>query len=101
MEYFSSIFGGGFACPYDVGEKHGECWGGWEHYRATGSTDKKPVSLFKITVSKTDSEGIEMARNGVKRLRVVRSWFFTCPSEHAAAAAHTDDKMESKDPHSL
>lgn len=73
MEYFSSIFGGGFTCPYDVGEKHGECWGAWEHYRATASADKKPVSLFKMSVSKTNTADIENARNGVKRLRVVRS----------------------------
>lgn len=81
MDYFSSIFGGGFSCPYDVGERHGECWGGWEHYRATATTDKKPVSLFKLTVNKTNVAELEVARNGVKRLRVVRS----CPSAiHAA-----------------
>eukprot|EP00892_Ulva_mutabilis_P012798 jgi/Ulvmu1/9891/UM057_0047.1 len=72
MEYFSSIFGGGFSCPYEIGEKHGGCWGGWEHYQATATADKKPVSLFKMTANKTNAAEVENARNGVKRLRVTK-----------------------------
>lgn len=72
MDYFTSLISGGFSLPYTVGEKHGECWGQWEHFRATANADKKPVSLFKLAVNKSDSMAVDGARNGVKRLRTVR-----------------------------
>ena len=72
MDYFTSLISGGFSLPYTVGEKHGECWGQWEHFRAIANADKKPVSLFKLAVNKSDTMAVDGARNGVKRLRTVR-----------------------------
>jgi hypothetical protein len=71
MDYFASLISGGFSLPYAVGEKHGQCWGAWEHFRATATADKKPVSLFRIVLNKSDTLQVESARNGVKRLRTV------------------------------
>ena len=73
MDYFSSMFSGGFSLPYEIGERHALCWGKWQHFRATRTTDKKPFSLFRLTASPSDALTLEAARNGVKKLRTVRS----------------------------
>lgn len=66
------MFTGGFVLPYELGERHDVAWGKWEHFAATRSEDKKRASVFRLTAPKSETLLLEAARNGVKRLRMVR-----------------------------
>eukprot|EP01026_Neomeris_dumetosa_P025651 TRINITY_DN21088_c0_g1_i2.p1 TRINITY_DN21088_c0_g1~~TRINITY_DN21088_c0_g1_i2.p1 ORF type:complete len:142 (-),score=2.16 TRINITY_DN21088_c0_g1_i2:40-435(-) len=69
---FANLFGGGFKFPYNIQEAYEHSWSEWVHYRGVSKEDKTIVSVFKIELDKNDSRGLEIARNGVKRLRALR-----------------------------
>jgi SCY1-like protein 1 len=60
------------AFPYTLGEKWPTAWGGWEHYKGTAHEDSARVSIFKITAPNADAPRMAAARNGVKRLKLLR-----------------------------
>eukprot|EP01025_Chloroclados_australasicus_P044658 TRINITY_DN4855_c0_g2_i1.p1 TRINITY_DN4855_c0_g2~~TRINITY_DN4855_c0_g2_i1.p1 ORF type:complete len:807 (+),score=106.86 TRINITY_DN4855_c0_g2_i1:50-2422(+) len=70
---FAKIFGGGFNFPYTVQDPYQHSWGNWVHYKGTSKDEAgAPLSIFKVEFDKTDTRGLEIARNGVKRLRALR-----------------------------
>ena len=98
MEYFSSLFSGGFSLPYELGEKYGSAWGKWDHYQAARTSDKKPFSLFKLTAAPDEALLLEAARNGIKRIRTVRppASLLSMPAhcfEHRGADARGDNAV--------
>lgn len=76
MSLFSSIAKlagvGGPALAYTLGEPYREAWGPWTHYAATSNADGSPASVFKLTAADPNDLKLAAARNGVKRLRMVR-----------------------------
>jgi len=65
--------GGGIKdLPYNIGEPYSTAWGGWTHCRGTSKDDNSPVSIFSYTGSNAQDARLAAARNGAKRLRVVR-----------------------------
>lgn len=70
----SSLVGGGFKLPYNVGQQYETAWGNWTHFSATGKEDGKPASVFKIVADPEDRK-LVVARNGVKRLKMVSGAF--------------------------
>lgn len=81
----TSLLGGGYVFPYELGERYDIAWGRWEHLRATRTEDSKEVSCFRLTAKPSETLMLEAARNGVKRLRMVRScscWPTHCKRQH-------------------
>ena len=69
----SALVGSSPAFPYAVGAQHTVAWGSWTHFDGTVKDSGVAVSIFKVTAeSKTDPK-LQAARNGVKRLKLVRS----------------------------
>ena len=70
----SKLVSGGPALPYTLGdEPYSQAWGCWMHYPATAKDDGSPASVFKLTASDPNDLKLAAARNGVKRLRMVRA----------------------------
>ena len=59
--------------PYNVGEPYSMAWGaGWVHYRGTAKDESSaPVSIFKIEAKDPADRKLALARNGIKRLKMV------------------------------
>lgn len=68
----TSLVGGGTTLPFEVGEAYRSAWGAWTHYRGTLKADGSEVSVFRISAPIKDDVKLNIARNGVKRLRMVR-----------------------------
>ena len=70
----SKLVGGGPALNYNIKEDqpYRQAWGSWSHYPATSKEDGSPASVFKLTVADPNDKKLIAARNGVKRLRMVR-----------------------------
>lgn len=81
----TALVGGGFSLPYTLGQPYESSWGSWTHYPATSKEDSKPVSVFKISAEPEDRR-LVVARNGIKRLKIVRSARSACASAAAAPA---------------
>lgn len=70
----SALVGGGPALnynydpvPFDV------AWGsGWTHHAGTSKEDGSAVSVFRIAAADPNDLKLAAARNGVRRLRMVR-----------------------------
>ena len=59
--------------PYTLGEPFRTAWGGWKHYQGSSNSDGSAVSVFRISSTNKQDPKLASARNGVKRLRTVRS----------------------------
>lgn len=68
----TSLIGGGYALPYNVGEPYSSSWGCWTHHAGTSKDDQSPVSVFRIAARDKNDPKLVAARNGVKRLKLVR-----------------------------
>lgn len=69
----SALVGGGPALNYNVDPEPFEvAWGCWEHHSGTSREDGSPVSVFRIAATDQNDLKLAAARNGVKRLRMVR-----------------------------
>lgn len=61
------------AFPYQLGDAYEDAWGiGWTHYKGSKKEDGSLVSIFKLTSESAHDRRLVAARNGVKRLRMVR-----------------------------
>lgn len=60
------------ALPFELGEPQGHGWGSWAHFRGTARADGAPVSVFRIAAANKLDPKLVAARNGVKRLKMVR-----------------------------
>ena len=62
------------AFPYTLGTQYSTAWGSWAHYEGTAKEGSAAVSIFRISaVSKSDAK-LQAARNGIRRLKLVRVW---------------------------
>jgi SCY1-like protein 1 len=69
----TALVGGGYTFPYTVEEAYATCWGGWSHHRGSSKEDGSAVSVFKFQASEASDPKLAAARNGVKRLKMVRA----------------------------
>ncbi|EIE25277.1 ARM repeat-containing protein, partial [Coccomyxa subellipsoidea C-169] len=59
--------------PYNLGKAYGVAWGAsWTHYEGTTREDGSAVSIFKVSSTNANDRTLQAARNGVKRLKMVR-----------------------------
>uniref|UniRef100_A0A7I4DA95 Protein kinase domain-containing protein n=1 Tax=Physcomitrium patens TaxID=3218 RepID=A0A7I4DA95_PHYPA len=75
LKFLKGVVGSGGGIkdlPYNIGEPYSTAWGGWAHFRGTSKDDNSPVSIFSYTGSNAQDARLAAARNGAKRLRVVR-----------------------------
>lgn len=70
----TALVGGGYTFPYTLEEPYESAWGQWTHYRGKSNNDGSAVSVFKISAADPNDQLLVCARNGVKRLRMVRGW---------------------------
>lgn len=64
---------GAAAFPYTLeAQPYPHAWGGWAHYKATAHEDKSLVSVFKLCTATAEDARMVAARNGVKRLKMLR-----------------------------
>jgi SCY1-like protein 1 len=63
---------GGTAFPYNVDEAYPDSWGHWVHHSGSSKEDGSLVSIFKIASEDPSDRKLIAARNGVKRLKMVR-----------------------------
>jgi SCY1-like protein 1 len=63
---------GAAAFPYKELEAYPSAWGGWTHHRGTSDADNSPVSIFKISAADPNDRKLVVARNGIKRLKMLR-----------------------------
>ncbi|KAG2500649.1 hypothetical protein HYH03_001416 [Edaphochlamys debaryana] len=68
----TALVGGGYTFPYQAEEPYGTAWGQWTHYRGKSKDDGSPVSIFKISAADANDKKLVCARNGVKRLKMMR-----------------------------
>ena len=68
-----ALVGGGYQFPFNVGEAYGSSWGAWTHYNGDSKEDGTPVSVFRISAANKEDPKLVAARNGVKRLRMVKA----------------------------
>lgn len=69
---FAKLAGFGSAFPYTLGAAYPSAWGQWTHYDGTSTSDGQRVSVFKISAEDPNDRRLVAARNGVKRLKLVR-----------------------------
>ncbi|KAG0591818.1 hypothetical protein KC19_1G204500 [Ceratodon purpureus] len=75
LKFLKGVVGSGGGIkdlPYNIGEPYATAWGGWTHCRGTSKDDNSPVSIFSYTGSNAQDARLAAARNGAKRLRIVR-----------------------------
>lgn len=61
------------AFPYNLRKAYSVAWGGsWTHYQGTTREDGTAVSIFKVSSTSSNDRVLQAARNGVKRLKMVR-----------------------------
>lgn len=63
---------GGPSFPYNVEEAYASAWGQWAHHKGTSKEDNSAVSIFKIAATDPNDRALVIARNGVKRLKMLR-----------------------------
>lgn len=69
----SALVGGGPALNYNLEpEPYEVAWGCWTHFPGSSREDGSPVSVFRIAATEPNDLKLVAARNGVKRLRMVR-----------------------------
>jgi SCY1-like protein 1 len=69
----SALVAGGPALNYTIQEAYPQAWGCWTHHAGVSREDKTTkVSIFKISAEDTNHPKLIAARNGVKRLKMVR-----------------------------
>ncbi|GLC35616.1 hypothetical protein PLESTM_000343500 [Pleodorina starrii] len=68
----TALVGGGYSFPYIVEEPYDSAWGQWTHCRGKSKEDNSPVSVFKISATDPNDRKLVCARNGVKRLKMLR-----------------------------
>ena len=68
----SALVGGGPALNYNIEEAYQQAWGPWTHYAGTHKDDNSRVSVFKVFAIDPIDRVLVAARNGVKRLKMVR-----------------------------
>ncbi|EFJ49788.1 hypothetical protein VOLCADRAFT_80567 [Volvox carteri f. nagariensis] len=68
----TALVGGGYTFPYVIEEPYDSAWGQWTHYRGKSKEDNSPVSIFKISATDPNDRKLVCARNGVKRLKMLR-----------------------------
>ncbi|KXZ49263.1 hypothetical protein GPECTOR_22g856 [Gonium pectorale] len=68
----TALVGGGFSFPYVLEEPYESAWGQWTHYRGKSKDDNSPVSIFRISATDPNDPKLVCARNGVKRLKMLR-----------------------------
>ena len=59
------------AFPYLTGQPFDTAWGSWTHFQGTKKDDSSEVSIFRISSQHKDDKKLQIARNGVKRLKLV------------------------------
>ncbi|KAK9810296.1 hypothetical protein WJX72_008245 [[Myrmecia] bisecta] len=68
----TALVSSGYTFPYVLKQQYGVAWGSWTHHQGAGREDGTPVSVFRISAGSKTDPNLEAARNGVKRLRMVR-----------------------------
>ncbi|GIL75242.1 hypothetical protein Vretifemale_5022, partial [Volvox reticuliferus] len=68
----TALVGGGYSFPYVTEEPYDSAWGQWTHFRGKSKDDNSPVSIFKISSANANDAILVCARNGVKRLKMLR-----------------------------
>lgn len=69
----SALVAGGPALNYTIDPTpYGVAWGGWTHFPGTSKDDGSAVSVFRIAAGDPADPKLVAARNGAKRLRMVR-----------------------------
>ena len=69
----SALTGFGSSFPYTLEEPaYSSAWGQWAHHKGTAKEDGARVSIFKISAEDPNDRRLVIARNGVKRLKMVR-----------------------------
>lgn len=71
-EGLSALAGYNTAFPYIVEDPHPSAWGHWTHYRGRTKDDGCVVSIFKICAQDPNDRQLVAARNGIKRLKLLR-----------------------------
>lgn len=62
---------GGYAFPYELQEVQSHAWGQWTHYRGVHREDGSVASVFKVSATDPNDRKLVVARNGVRRLKMV------------------------------
>eukprot|EP00198_Chlamydomonas_reinhardtii_P004430 XP_001693766.1 protein kinase [Chlamydomonas reinhardtii] len=68
----TALVGGGYTFPYTLEEAYESSWGQWTHHRGKSKDDNSPVSIFRISATDPNDRKLVCARNGVKRLKMLR-----------------------------
>ena len=68
----TALAGFGSSFPYTLEEAYPCAWGQWTHYKGVATADGSRVSIFKIQADDPQDRKLVAARNGVKRLKLVR-----------------------------
>ncbi|GFR47514.1 hypothetical protein Agub_g9146 [Astrephomene gubernaculifera] len=68
----TALVGGGYSFPYVVEDAYDSAWGQWTHHRGKAKDDNAPVSIFRISATDPNDRRLVCARNGVKRLKMLR-----------------------------
>ncbi|WIA22885.1 hypothetical protein OEZ86_009825 [Tetradesmus obliquus] len=69
----SALVGGGPALNFNVDpHQYDTAWGCWTHHSGTSKEDGSAVSVFKIAAADPNDVKLVAARNGVKRLKMLR-----------------------------
>ncbi|GIL51106.1 hypothetical protein Vafri_7196 [Volvox africanus] len=68
----TALVGGGYSFPYVIEEPYDSAWGQWTHFRGKSKDDNSPVSIFKTSSANANDPILVCARNGVKRLKMLR-----------------------------
>eukprot|EP00882_Tetradesmus_deserticola_P030191 GHRQ01033880.1.p1 GENE.GHRQ01033880.1~~GHRQ01033880.1.p1 ORF type:complete len:309 (+),score=103.12 GHRQ01033880.1:290-1216(+) len=68
----SALVGGGPALNVNIGHQYDTAWGCWTHHSCTSKDDGSASSVFKIAAADPNDVKLVAARNGVKRLKMLR-----------------------------
>ncbi|GAB4824254.1 hypothetical protein N2152v2_011300 [Parachlorella kessleri] len=68
----TALVSSGSSLPFELGEPLGSTWGAWAHFRGTAKADGSSVSVFRISAQSKQDPKLVAARNGAKRLRMLR-----------------------------
>mmetsp|Transcript_346 Transcript_346/g.854 ORF Transcript_346/g.854 Transcript_346/m.854 type:complete len:822 (+) Transcript_346:2496-4961(+) len=63
---------GGYNFPYELQETLPHPWGQWTHYRGVHREDGSVASVFKVSAVDPNDKKLVVARNGVRRLKMLR-----------------------------
>jgi|AntDeeMinimDraft_5_1070356.scaffolds.fasta_scaffold178557_1 SCY1-like protein 1 len=62
----------GHSFPYELQETQAHPWGQWTHYKGVHREDGSVASVFKVSAVDPQDRKLVVARNGVRRLKMVR-----------------------------